>query len=82
MQTLPACRVYTLQVDERCTAALALIEAMLNQTARCSVTNGQEIEILSPRWDTHLEIHLFLISLSGIGKKEMKQPVSHNTLHR
>lgn len=60
MQALPACRVYPLQVDERCPAAHALIEAMLNPTARCSVANGQEIEVLSPRWDTHREFHLFL----------------------
>lgn len=52
MQTLPACRVHTLQVDEGYTAAHALIETMLNLTAHCAVENGQEIEALGSGWDT------------------------------
>lgn len=59
MQALPACRVHTLQVDEGCTAAHALIETMLNPTAHCVVENGQEIEVLGSGWDTRPELDGF-----------------------
>jgi hypothetical protein len=59
MQTLQTCRVYTLQADEGYTATRALIEIRLNPTARCAVENGQRIEALSSRWDTHPGFHVF-----------------------
>ena len=58
MQTLPACRVYTLQVDEGRTAAHALIETMLNPTAHCAVSNGQRTAVRSPRRDSRPGLHV------------------------
>jgi len=47
MQTLPACRVYTLQIDERCTASRALTETLLSPTAHRAAENGQRIGVMS-----------------------------------
>lgn len=58
MQTLPACRVYTLQVDEGCTASRALIETMLKPLTPQALENGQKFETLNPRWDAHPAPHV------------------------
>ena len=46
MQTLPACRVHPLQVDEGCTAAHAVTETMLNPTTHGAAENGLTRESL------------------------------------
>lgn len=58
MQTLPACREHTLQVNEGCAAARALIETMLKTTTPHAVENGRKIEALSSRRDAHPEPHV------------------------
>ena len=54
MQALPAYRVRPLQVDEGCTAAHAVIEAMLKPTAHGAAENGQKREALSPGQETRI----------------------------
>ena len=44
MQTLPACREHTLQVNEGCAASRALTETMLRTTTLHAIENGQGVE--------------------------------------
>ena len=47
MQTLSACRVHPLHVDEGYTAAHAVTETMLSPTAHGAAENGQTCDSLS-----------------------------------
>ena len=58
MQTLPTRRVYTLQVDERGTAAHALIETMLNPAPQMKWRTAR-IEVSIPSSDTNPRLYVF-----------------------